>query len=118
MAAPFSHLNFICLKKDTTCTQYMLTSYKTSPALKCIGCRDNTFYYHQDKCISKCPSGFAANIDYYCYCSNTANTSLVTVDHQCLPVAFCPIEMGWDSYSSSCLACKFGCISCYDGGCT
>jgi hypothetical protein len=43
---------------------------------------------------------------------------MITVNDQCMAIPVCPIRMGWDPPSSSCLSCNFGCLTCYDNVCT
>lgn len=70
---------------------------------------------HLNKCVSSCPTGYLQNADGSCYCSQPGT---ITVNNQCLPYATCPIEMGWDPLSNSCLSCHFGCLTCYNSACT
>ena len=70
---------------------------------------------HLDKCVSSCPTGYIANSFSTCYC---ADPNTITVNDKCLPYVTCPIEMGWDPLSNSCLSCNFGCLTCYNAACT
>ena len=65
--------------------------------------------------MDSCPSGFKANSNNYCVCSDSG---MITVNDQCMAIPVCPIRMGWDPPSSSCLSCNFGCLTCYDNVCT
>lgn len=107
-------MNSICIQNDATCSQSFGSFYKTSPTLKCFTCLTNV-YLHGKGCVNQCPTNFTANANNYCICSEPGT---ITVDDQCLDVPICPIRMGWDAASSSCLSCPFGCISCFNNGCT
>lgn len=95
------NLNSVCLVQDSSCSSSLPSSYKGQAMLKCITCVRNT-YLHGNTCTTQCPTNFTANANNHCMCSDSGT---LTVDDQCLPIPVCPIKMGWDSYSSSCLRC-------------
>lgn len=99
---------------DPSCAEAYRISYKGAAGLKCITCH-NDEYMHLGKCVAACPSGYVTNADKSCFC---ANSSLITINDQCLPLVTCPIEMGWDPLSNSCFSCNFGCLTCYNSACT
>jgi len=70
---------------------------------------------HLNTCVSSCPQGYVANRNSFFYCSNS---STVTIGDKCVNLVGCPLDMGWDASSSSCVSCPFGCISCYSRVCT
>jgi hypothetical protein len=82
--------------------------------LKCDNCSDGLVKY-LNKCQEKCPTGYIANDNNYCICS-AAGT--LTINDKCLILPACPLLMGWDPLSSSCLSCSFGCTTCYNLACT
>jgi hypothetical protein len=93
----------------------MSSHFQGVPYLKCITCNNPNLYLHNGQCVSSCPVGYIANSNNYCYCSGSGT---LTVNEKCLNVTACPITMGWDPSSFSCLSCSFGCISCYNSACT
>ena len=112
--AYYDKINSICLPLDSTCSDVMPTFYKTTPMLKCNKCQNGLISY-LNKCVKACPTNFTVNSNNFCFCSNPGT---FLVNDQCLLLPSCPIRMGWDPVSSSCLACTFGCLSCYDLECT
>lgn len=70
---------------------------------------------HMDTCVASCPNGYSPNRDSFCFCSNS---STITIADKCLPLVGCPIDMGWDSQSNSCVSCPFGCVNCFSNVCT
>jgi hypothetical protein len=76
-------------------------------------CVTNT-YLHGGRCVLSCPTGFSPNANNYCICNN----GTLTVNNRCMSTPACPIKMGWDVLSSSCVSCEFGCLSCHDNWCT
>lgn len=82
--------------------------------LKCVTCLTGV-YLHKNVCVDRCPTNFTANANNYCVCSINGT---ITVDDKCMAIPVCPIRMGWDPPSQSCLSCNFGCLTCYDNVCT
>ena len=97
----FDTLGSICLPIDQTCSNTFPTYYKNESMLKCTSCITNSFL-HGGKCVTQCPNNFTPNANNYCICSQAGT---LTVDTKCLAVPICPIQMGWDSFSSSCVSC-------------
>jgi hypothetical protein len=110
----YDTLNSVCLPMDQTCSSSFPTYYKNTSMLKCTACVTNVFL-HGNSCRNQCPTNFTANVNNYCVCNINGT---LTVDDMCLQVPICPIKTGWDSLSSSCVSCEFGCLTCYDDGCT
>jgi hypothetical protein len=110
-----NNFSSICLVKDTSCANFVSTHYKEEGALKCISCMGTSTFMYLDKCVSKCPTGYIANRNNYCFC---ASNGTITINNKCLLLPACPLEMGWDVASSSCLSCHFGCSTCFSGTCT
>lgn len=113
--APANRFSSVCLPEHSTCSSYLSSYYKSTPSLRCIACRDNNLRLYNDRCVAQCPENYTANAEGYCYCSGSG---LITVDEQCLAMSWCPVEMGWDTVSNSCIACSYSCITCHNGGCT
>lgn len=99
---------------DNTCSAALSSYLGDKPMLKCYKCISSVFL-HQGRCVDQCPTNYSANKNNYCYCSSPGT---ITVNDQCLDMPICPIKMGWDPLSSSCLSCDFGCLTCFDIGCT
>lgn len=114
MLVPIENLQSICLSKKPSCLDYLPSHYKKNGMIKCVECTDANLIAHNNECIEKCPTGFTSN-GKYCYC---ADNTTILVNDKCMPLPACPIMMGWDSYSFSCISCNFGCLTCYDSGCT
>lgn len=112
--AYYEKMNSVCLPLDASCPGAFASYYKHQPMLKCDNCSDG-LVRHLNKCQEKCPTGYISNDNNYCICS-AAGT--LTVNDKCLALPACPLLMGWDSMSSSCLSCSFGCTTCYNLGCT
>ena len=110
----FETLNSICLPIDQSCSSTFPTYYKNQSMLKCASCLTNT-YLHGGKCLTQCPTNFTPNANNYCVCSQSGT---LIVNDKCLTIPICPIQMGWDSLSSSCVSCEFGCLTCFDIECT
>lgn len=102
------------MSADSTCQESLAIYYKKNSYLKCVTCADGMFM-HLNKCVSACPTGYVSNSANSCFC---ANSSLITIYDQCLPLVTCPISMGWDPLSNSCFSCRFGCLTCYNSACT
>lgn len=107
-------MNSKCLPLDSTCSDAFSTFYKNTSSLKCVTCLTKV-YLHSGACVDTCPTGFKPNSNNYCVCSGSG---MITVNDQCITLPVCPIRMGWDPPSSSCLSCNFGCLTCYDNVCT
>ena len=112
--AHYDTLGSICLPIDQTCSNTFPSYYKNQSMLKCTSCVTN-LYLHGGQCVSQCPTNFSPNANNYCICNQNG---ALTVNDQCLTIPVCPIQMGWDSLSSSCVSCEFGCLTCYDNWCT
>lgn len=97
----YNPLGAICLPIDQTCSNSFPTFYKNESMLKCTACNSNT-YLHAGTCVTQCPTNFIPNANNYCICSQSGE---LTVDNKCLAIPVCPIQMGWDSLSSSCVSC-------------
>ena len=110
----YDNMNSICLPIDQTCQTSFPTYYKNVSMLKCDACTTNTYLFG-GKCVTQCPTNFTPNANNYCMCSQNGT---LTVNDQCLPLTVCPIKMGWDSLSSSCISCEFGCLACFDNQCS
>jgi len=104
----------VCLTLDPSCSDVMTTYLYDKPMLKCNTC-PNGMVSHLNKCVASCPAGYIPNTNSYCICSTPGT---LTVNDQCLAIPACPLLMGWDPFTSSCLSCDFGCTTCYDLGCT
>lgn len=103
-----------CIPTDQNCSAFIPMHYKNTSYIKCDACPVG-MYIFAGGCVSSCPTKFIPNQNGYCICSDI-NT--VTIYNQCLPVKYCPITMGFDSVSQSCLSCPFGCLACKDNACT
>lgn len=111
----YDDFSAICMFAGSQCSDKLPTNYKDQAALKCVACTDPSLFMHLDNCVAQCPPGYISNSLNSCYC---ANQSLITINDKCLPYVTCPIRMGWDPASSSCLSCHFGCLTCYNSACT
>lgn len=110
----YSNLNALCMPKDPSCSAALASYFNEQSMLKCYKCLTSV-YLHKGGCVDKCPTNFTANTNNYCFCSKPGT---ITVNDQCLEIPVCPIKMGWDLLSSSCLPCDFGCLTCFDLSCT
>lgn len=97
----FDTLGSVCLPIDNTCSNTFPSYYKNESSLKCTACNTNV-YLHGGKCVTQCPTNYAPNANNYCICSQNGT---LTVDGKCLAMPVCPIQMGWDALSSSCVSC-------------
>ncbi len=92
----------------------MPTYYKNKAMLKCNTCPDNTVSY-LNKCLANCPANYIPNSNFFCKCSASGT---LTVNDQCLVLPSCPLLMGYDPFTSSCVSCDFGCATCFNLLCT
>ena len=114
--------NLLCTKCSSPCAA-------CSNSISCLSCISSYYLYNNSKCVSACPDGTLLNVNVCESCDGSCVTCSIApsnctscfaynneltylYQHTCVPS--CPSYYYPDSSESTCFACEFPCLECYN----